>query len=128
MQAGAGTGKTTTLIARVAHALQKARRLSDRRGSRDRNARRALPQPAPKHGAEALVGHSAVGRHTPAITRPPACAQRVNPRCILVLTYTNKMAGEARQRLARQGLAGAERVTCSTVHALCLRILRDNWR
>lgn len=57
-----------------------------------------------------------------------ARTQGVAPWSILLLTYTKRMAAEARDRLARQGLPGAHRVVASTVHAQCFRILRDNWR
>ena len=113
--AGAGSGKTTVLINRVANLMKYGRgadtdEVSDLVEPDDLaflEAYATAPAPEGRARAERLC------RVDPA-----------PPWSILAITFTNKAAGELKERLARMLGPGANDVWASTFHSCCARILR----
>jgi DNA helicase-2/ATP-dependent DNA helicase PcrA len=50
----------------------------------------------------------------------------VEPSSILAVTFTNKAAGEMRERLQKLAGAAAKEVTVGTFHSFCVRVLREH--
>lgn len=49
----------------------------------------------------------------------------VNPANVLTITFTNKAANEMKTRLEKM-ISGADKLWASTIHSMCVRILRSN--
>ena len=113
--AGAGSGKTTVLVNRIANMMRFGNAYHDE-GTRELTAEQEkflkdfpdLPK-IPENAAR-LAEIIAV--------------EPVNPWNILAITFTNKAAGELRERLTNIIGEGAEKINASTVHSACVRILR----
>ncbi len=105
--AGAGSGKTTVLIHRIANLLKYgcASDSDELPPGADEAMLRLLEQGGPE--AERL-----------AALRP------VEPWRILAITFTNKAAGELKDRLARMLGDEANDIWACTFHSACVRILR----
>jgi len=73
--AGAGSGKTRTIIHRIAHIIE---------------------------------------------------TEQAWPSQILAITFTNKAAGEMRERIAKMNIQDSKRIWMSTFHAMCARIMRTH--
>ena len=106
--AGAGSGKTTVLINRIANLLKygKASDSDELPAFTDEKTLEALKTRAPE--AEVF-----------------AALDPVEPWRILAITFTNKAAGELKSRLERMlGTESANDVWACTFHSACVRILR----
>ena len=116
--AGAGSGKTTVLINRIANLMQYGR------GSDSPE----VPEWVTPDDL-AFLEEYAAGAGAPA--QPDKERQerlcRLDPAApwtILAITFTNKAAGELKDRLAKMLGPEAEDVWASTFHSACVRILR----
>lgn len=111
--AAAGTGKTTTMVARTHFLLSKVGRRRDAvRPGRLTGAWAACAPAAPL--CSLLPSTLSVAPHT---------SQGVPAEQLLVLTFSRKAAGEFRARLPREA-GGA---TVSTFHAWAWQLLRSHW-
>lgn len=93
------------------------------------NAEQEAAARAPLAEPLMLLASAGTGKMTYLVARVLHMLERgVPPEQILYVTFTRRMAEEARARLAAAGPPGAQRVVCSTVHAFCYRLLRNYWR
>ena len=113
--AGAGSGKTTVLCNRIANMMRFGNAYLD-------NEIRDIT-PEEEQFLEAF----------PSMEKTPENAERlaqivavdpVAPWNILAITFTNKAAGELKQRLIDMIGEGAEKINASTFHSACVKILR----
>ncbi|MEG1069006.1 MAG: UvrD-helicase domain-containing protein, partial [Ruthenibacterium sp.] len=112
--AGAGSGKTTVLVNRIANMV--------RFGSA--YAAKTLPFSATQEDVSALEQLVAQGGEASTELLPKLSENAVRPYHILAITFTNKAAGELKLRLQTMlGEAGQD-INASTFHSACVRILR----
>ena len=113
--AGAGSGQTTVLCNRIANMMRFGNAYLD-------NEVRDIT-PEEEQFLEAF----------PSMEKTPENAERlaqivavdpVAPWNILAITFTNKAAGELKQRLIDMIGEGAEKINASTFHSACVKILR----
>ena len=105
--AGAGSGKTTVLINRIANLMRYGKAADSD----------VIPENASVEDIDKMARLDDEARRTAAL-------EPVEPWCILAITFTNKAADELKTRLSKMlGEAGAD-VWASTFHSACVRILR----
>ena len=114
--AGAGSGKTTVLIHRVANLLRFGR------GS-DTDE---IPTPISEDEVQFLEQYAAAPDAAQRPLMEYLCAvEPARPWEVLAITFTNKAANELKERLGRMlGEEVAADVWASTFHSACVRILR----
>ncbi len=112
--AGAGSGKTTVLINRVAN-LMKFGRASDCE---------ELPAGANEGMLQCMQAYLAGQESLREAAESCAALEPVEPWRIIAITFTNKAAGELKERLSRMLGPAAEDVWARTFHSACVRILR----
>ena len=113
--AGAGSGKTTVLVNRIANLI----RFGSAHGSRQ------TPRPATEDDVKALRNAIMTGTDAPSWLDGMLRQNAVRSWNVMAITFTNKAAGELKERLRRM-LGGEEgdEVFASTFHSACVRFLR----
>ena len=113
--AGAGSGKTTVLVNRIANLI----RFGSAHGSKQ------TPRPATEEDVKALRSAIMTGTDAPFWLDGMLKQNAVRSWNVMAITFTNKAAGELKERLCRM-LGGEEgdEVFASTFHSACVRILR----
>ena len=113
--AGAGSGKTTVLIHRIANLMKYGR------GS-DCDEVPAWVTPAELDFLEEYVRHP--DPYQKAEQERLCQVEPAVPWSIIAITFTNKAAGELKERLERMLGPAAGDIWASTFHSACVRILR----
>ncbi len=112
--AGAGSGKTTVLINRIAN-LMKYGKASDCED---------LPADADEEKLDVMRRYLAGDESLKQPAEEAAAYEPVAPWQILAITFTNKAAGELKDRLSAMLGPAAEDIWARTFHSACVRILR----
>ena len=112
--AGAGSGKTTVLINRVANLMKYGRGSDSDILAPDADEEKLALMKA------YLAGDASLKREA----EMAAALDPVEPWRILAITFTNKAAGELKDRLYNMLGPAAEDVWARTFHSACVRILR----
>ncbi len=112
--AGAGSGKTTVLVNRVANMIYFGNAYND-----------SVRYAGVSRADEQFLEDYAQGITTDAERLKSIVAvDCVNPWNILAITFTNKAAGELKERLGAMLGANASGITAATFHSACAKILR----
>ena len=112
--AGAGSGKTSVLINRISNMVRFG----------DSYASSFFPLSADEQTVQALGRAVEEKKRLPIESEQRISVGRVMPYNILAITFTNKAAGELRERLSRSLGELSSQVMASTFHSLCVKILR----
>lgn len=115
--AGAGSGKTTVIVYKIAHLI--------RFGKTEIGSMAIQPQGLSEQDMEILQWY-ADGEldELPPHLLPCLAEDPPEPWRIMAITFTNKAAGELKQRLVHQLGDAGDQILASTFHSACVRFLR----
>ena len=114
--AGAGSGKTTVLVNRIANLMQYGNAYRSDRADRTPDA----------HDLELMKAYLAGDKSVYPEIADVLCDRAPKPWQILAITFTNKAANELKERLAAMLGDDANDIWASTFHSACVKILRRN--
>lgn len=114
--AGAGSGKTTTIIGRIVYMVMF--------GHAYYSTETTFPvtEGNIKELKSVLAGTGSISEHLKSMLQ----VKPVSPQNIMAVTFTNKAAGEMKKRLeSKLGKDTAKKVCAKTFHSACVGILRE---
>lgn len=114
--AGAGSGKTTTIIGRIVYMVMF--------GHAYYSTKTTFPvtENDIKELKSVLAGTGSISEHLKSMLQ----IKPISPQNIMAVTFTNKAAGEMKKRLeSKLGKDMAEKVYAKTFHSACVGILRE---
>lgn len=114
--AGAGSGKTTTIIGRIVYMVMF--------GHAYYSTKTTFPvtENDIKELKSVLAGTGSISEHLKSMLQ----VKPISPQNIMAVTFTNKAAGEMKKRLENKlGKDMAEKVYAKTFHSACVGILRE---
>lgn len=113
--AGAGSGKTSVLVNRIANMVNFG----------NAYAEESCPAGISEDDINFLESYNG-SRDEDTVSRLAdiVAVNRINPWSILAITFTNKAAGELKERLSSMLGKAAEDIQAATFHSACVRILR----
>ena len=114
--AGAGSGKTTVLIHRIANLMKYGRGADSEE----------VPEFITGEDLSFLERYAGTGEGDKARQEELCRLEPAAPWTILAITFTNKAAGELKDRLTAMLGPAANDIWASTFHSACVRILRRN--
>lgn len=114
--AGAGSGKTTVLVNRIAHILRYGNAYYSE----------SVPEGITADTVEELECAVALPREAIAMYLDNFAENPCAPWNLLAITFTNKAANEIKERLEKAVSVDASEVWAGTFHSICMRILRKS--
>ena len=112
--AGAGSGKTTVLIGRIENMVRFGEAYTDN----------YVPANISESEIAKLKDYAENGGDNTGWLEAIVACRPIKPWNILAITFTNKAAGELKNRLEERLGSVAADIQASTFHSLCVRILR----
>ena len=112
--AGAGTGKTTVLVNRIAHIIRYGNAYYDE----------YVPAGLTEENVAALEHSLSLSPEELSGIAESFAEQPCPPWAVLTITFTNKAANEMKERLSRAIGESSDEIWAGTFHSICVRILR----
>lgn len=114
--AGAGSGKTTVLVTRIANMIRYGNAYTSR----------IVPDGLTQDELDAIDNYLKVDEPLPQQVKNRLSVNSCRPWQILAITFTNKAAGELKNRLVKMLGEDGNDIWASTFHSTCARMLRHD--